>query len=195
VKILYTREEVFYSHRGRHPMLMKMSMGADAEGALTGVDNDICIDGGAYHSFGLVTTYYAGQLLTGPVKLATYRFQSKRVYTNKPCCGPKRGHGSVQPRFASRPRSMSSPRSSASTPSRSAASNAMSAGERTVNGQLVPSCGLRECLDAVESASGWKQRHGKLGPSAAASAWPARCTSRARPTRSTRTRCRSRACS
>ena len=23
-----------------------------------------------------------------------------RVFTNKPACGPKRGHGSVQPRFA-----------------------------------------------------------------------------------------------
>ena len=26
--------------------------------------------------------------------------RARRFYTNKPCCGPKRGHGSVQPRFA-----------------------------------------------------------------------------------------------
>src|SRR5207237_9996484 len=60
----------------------------------------IFIDGGAYASFGLVTAYYAGQLLTGPYRFGTYRFDSTRVYTNKPPCGPKRGHGSVQPRFA-----------------------------------------------------------------------------------------------
>ena len=30
----------------------------------------------------------------------SYRFRARRLYTNKPCCGPKRGHGSVQPRFA-----------------------------------------------------------------------------------------------
>ena len=32
--------------------------------------------------------------------MPAYRFDSTRVFTNKPCCGPKRGHGSVQPRFA-----------------------------------------------------------------------------------------------
>ena len=61
VKILYTREEVFYAHRGRHPMDFKFKIAADAEGHITAVDNDIVIDGGAYHSFGLVTTYYAGR--------------------------------------------------------------------------------------------------------------------------------------
>ena len=32
VKILYTREEVFYAHRGRHPMEMRMKMAATADG-------------------------------------------------------------------------------------------------------------------------------------------------------------------
>ena len=32
--------------------------------------------------------------------MPAYRFDSTRVYTNRPACGPKRGHGSVQPRFA-----------------------------------------------------------------------------------------------
>src|SRR4029450_1920186 len=70
------------------------------EGKITGVDSKILIDGGAYSSFGLVTTYYAGQLLTGPNDIPNYRFNSTGVSTNKPPCGPKRGHGSVQPRFA-----------------------------------------------------------------------------------------------
>ncbi len=47
-----------------------------------------------------MTTYYSGQLLTAPYALPAYRFDSTRVFTNKPACGPKRGHGSVQPRFA-----------------------------------------------------------------------------------------------
>ncbi|MEJ2186503.1 MAG: molybdopterin-dependent oxidoreductase, partial [Gemmatimonadota bacterium] len=99
VKILYTREEVFYSHRGRHPMLMRMRLGATEDGRIESVDNHILLDGGAYASFGLVTTYYSGQLLTAPYAFGSYRFDSTRVYTNKPPCGPKRGHGSVQPRF------------------------------------------------------------------------------------------------
>src|SRR5438552_18171871 len=29
-----------------------------------------------------------------------YKFEGARVFTNKPPCGPKRGHGTPQPRFA-----------------------------------------------------------------------------------------------
>ncbi|HSJ14798.1 MAG TPA: molybdopterin cofactor-binding domain-containing protein, partial [Longimicrobiales bacterium] len=32
VKILYTREEVFYAHRGRHPMSMRYRLGSDRQG-------------------------------------------------------------------------------------------------------------------------------------------------------------------
>ena len=100
VKILYTREEVFYSHRGRHPFHMHYRTGATKDGKLSSIDAKILLDGGAYASFGLVTTYYSGQLLCAPYEMPAYRFDSTRVYTNKPACGPKRGHGSVQPRFA-----------------------------------------------------------------------------------------------
>ena len=100
VKMLWTREEVFYAHRGRHPMSLDYTTSATEDGKITGVDAKILIDGGSYSSFGLVTTYYSGQLLTGPYDFPSYRYDSTRVFTNKPPCGPKRGHGSVQPRFA-----------------------------------------------------------------------------------------------
>src|SRR5262249_24852098 len=51
VKILYTREEVFYAHRGRHPMRLRYRTGVRADGSLTGTDAVILIDGGAYSSF------------------------------------------------------------------------------------------------------------------------------------------------
>ncbi len=112
VKILYTREEVFYAHRGRHPFHMKYRTGVDAEGRLTAVDAEIVLDGGAYASFGLVTTYYSGQLLCAPYDMPAYRFNSVRAYTNKPACGPKRGRASP-----SRYSETSSPRRRAWTPS------------------------------------------------------------------------------
>ena len=40
----------------------------------------------------------------------------------------------------------------------------MKSGETTVNGMFVPSCGIEACLDAVETASGWKERYGKMAP-------------------------------
>jgi len=162
VKILYTREEVFYAHRGRHPMEMTMELAADAEGRLTAVDSDILIDGGAYHSFGMITTYYSGQLLTGPVNFDSYRFRSRRVYTNKPCCGPKRGHGSVQPRFAFECALDELAEALSLDPVEIRRRNAMKSGDTTVNGQHIPSTGLIQCLDAVSDASGWARRWGQL---------------------------------
>jgi len=165
VKILYTREEVFYAHRGRHPMDFDFRITADAEGRITSVDNDILIDGGAYHSFGMITTYYSGQLLPGPLRFDTYRFRSRRVYTNKPCCGPKRGHGSVQPRFPLETALDEVAAKLGIDPIDIRRRNAMAAdGEETVNGQFVPSCGILECLDKVEDASGWKERYDNLPP-------------------------------
>ena len=81
VKILLNREETFYTHRGRHPMEMSMTLAARQDGRLTALDSQIMIDGGAYTSFD-ETTYYAGQLLTAPTGYETYRFDSSRVFTN-----------------------------------------------------------------------------------------------------------------
>jgi 4-hydroxybenzoyl-CoA reductase alpha subunit len=162
VKFLLTREEVFYLHRGRHPMKLAYRTAADADGRLRGVDARILIDGGAYSSFGLVTTYYAGQLLGGPYHFPTYRFDSTRAFTNKPPCGPKRGHGSVQPRFAFEVQLDELAQRLAIDPIELRRRNFIGANVETVNGQRITSNGFLECLDAVERASGWKERRGRL---------------------------------
>ncbi len=156
VKILYTREEVFYAHRGRHPFLMRYRTGVDRDGRLRSVDARIVLDGGAYASFGLVTTYYSGQLLTAPYDMPAYRFDSVRVYTNKPACGPKRGHGSVQPRFAFEVQLDKLAERAGLDPFELRRRNFIGANTRTVNELRVTSNGFLECLDAVEAASEWK---------------------------------------
>ncbi len=163
VKILYTREEEFYAHRGRHPMHMHFKVGAKRDGQLTGVDARTVIDGGAYSSFGLVTTYYSGQLLTLPVFPPAYRFDSTRVFTNKPPCGPKRGHGSVQPRFAFEVSLDKIAVALGVDPIELRRKNAVGAHTSTINGLRVTSNGFAECLDRVEAASAWKARRAKLG--------------------------------
>ncbi|MBI2378423.1 MAG: molybdopterin-dependent oxidoreductase [Deltaproteobacteria bacterium] len=162
VKLLYTREEVFYAHRGRHPMHMRFSTAVDRDGRIKGVRSKILIDGGAYSSFGLVTTYYAGQLLTGPYAFETYAFDATRVYTNKPCCGPKRGHGSVQPRFAFEVQLDEVAERLGLDPIELRRRNFIGEHVTTVNGQRIGSNGFLACLDVAEKASGWKQRRGKL---------------------------------
>ena len=99
VKICLTREEVFYCHRGRHPVLMKFKTGVKKDGTITGLHLRTLIDGGAYGSYGVASTYYAGALQTTTYHIPRYRYEGCRTFTNKPPCGPKRGHGTPQPRF------------------------------------------------------------------------------------------------
>ena len=164
VKFLLTREETFYTHRGRHPMQMRFATGCDESGKITAVDSKILIDGGSYSSFGLVTTYYSGQLLCGPCHFPTYRFDSTRVFTNKPPCGPKRGHGSVQPRFALEIQLDRLAVKAGLDPIEFRRRNFQGENVQTINGQTVTSNGFLQCLDAVERASGWKDKRGRLPP-------------------------------
>jgi 4-hydroxybenzoyl-CoA reductase subunit alpha len=162
VKILYTREEVFYAHRGRHPFKMWYRTGATRNGEITSVDAKILLDGGAYASFGLVTAYYSGQLLTAPYRMPAYRFDSTRVYTNKPACGPKRGHGSVQPRFAFEVQLDKLAEALGLDPFELRRRNFIGEHTRTVNELRVTSNGFLECLDSVERQSDWRTKFRKL---------------------------------
>ena len=49
----------------------------------------------------MASTYYTGALQTVTYQHAgAIAFAACRAFTNKPPCGPKRGHGTPQPRFA-----------------------------------------------------------------------------------------------
>ena len=100
VKCTLTREEVFYCHRGRHPVLMKTKIGVSKDGRSKGLDFESHLDGGAFGSYGVATTFYTGALQTVTYEMENYHFRGARYFTNKAPCGPKRGHGTVQPRFA-----------------------------------------------------------------------------------------------
>src|SRR5581483_5685549 len=99
VKICLTREEVFYCHRGRHPVLMATKTGFKKDGTITAMHHRTFVDGGSYGGHGIASTFYTGALQTTTYKIPHYKFDGVRVFTNKAPCGPKRGHGTPQPRF------------------------------------------------------------------------------------------------
>ncbi|HEX8096463.1 MAG TPA: molybdopterin cofactor-binding domain-containing protein, partial [Pyrinomonadaceae bacterium] len=83
VKIALTREEVFYCHRGRHPVLMKVRTGVKKDGAITAMDFQSFLDGGAYGSYGVASTFYTGALQTVTYNVPRYKFRGLRAFTNK----------------------------------------------------------------------------------------------------------------
>ena len=78
VKIALEREEVFYTHRGRHPTRMWLKMGFKKDGSITAVDFKAWADGGAYASYGVVTSYYLGVFMPLPYTCLLYTSPSPR---------------------------------------------------------------------------------------------------------------------
>lgn len=162
VKITLTREEVFFAHRGRHPVKMKIRTGVKSDGSITACHLQTWLDGGAYGSYGVASTYYTGALTTVTYKIPAYKFDGIRVFTNKPPCGPKRGHGTTQPRFAFECHLDKIADALGFDAADYRKQIAVDPYSTTVNGLRVTSCGLRECLDAASSRTGYSAKRGKL---------------------------------
>ena len=159
VKITCTREEVFLIHRGRHPVKMWIKTGVKKDGTLTAMHFRSFLDGGAYGSYGIATTYYTGALQTVTYKLPCYKFEGMRLFTNKPPCGPKRGHGTTQPRYAVEVHLDKIAHDLDIDPVELRRRNLIEPDTRTINGLRVTSCALGECLDAVVERSRWNEFH------------------------------------
>ena len=163
VKILFDREEVFYSNHGRHPTKTKMALGVDSEGKITALDLNAQIDGGAWGSFGVVTTYYNGVLSMGPYHIPNFRYAGRRLYTNKPPCGAMRGHGAVNSRFAMEILVDELAEKMKADPCDFRLKNLLRSNTTTTNGFRITSNGTRECIERTRKASGWDRKRGRLG--------------------------------
>ncbi|HEY6203105.1 MAG TPA: molybdopterin cofactor-binding domain-containing protein [Candidatus Limnocylindria bacterium] len=155
VKFTLDREEVFYAHRGRHPVKMHLRTGVKQDGEITAVHFQSYLDGGAYASYGIATTYYTGALMTVTYRIPAYKFDGVRVYTNKPPCGPKRGHGTTQPRYAFECQLDKIATELGFDPIEYRLRVLQPANSRTVNDLRITTMGLGECLAAVRKATGW----------------------------------------
>jgi 4-hydroxybenzoyl-CoA reductase subunit alpha len=162
VKITLDREEVFYCHRGRHPVLMRLKTGVTRGGAITAQRLETALDGGAYGSYGVASTYYTGALQTVTYELPAYRFDGVRTFTNKPPCGPKRGHGTPQPRFGFEVHLDKIAVALGKNPADLRLGMLAEPGSTTANWLRIGSMGLRQCLEAVVAGSGFRERWSRL---------------------------------
>ncbi len=163
VKITYTREEVFWAHRGRPRTIVDLKTGVTRDGKITAVAAKVIQDGGAYCSYGVVTILYAGALLGGALyQIPNFQYDGYRVLTNKPACGAMRGHGTVNVRFAFEAQLDEAAQRIGMDPVEIRRRNLLVPPCVTVNGLRVGSYGLPECIARVAERSGWSERKGKL---------------------------------
>src|SRR5271169_2494778 len=162
VKITYTREEVFWAHRGRPRTIVDLKTGVKNNGRITAVRARVVQDGGAYCSYGVVTILYSGALLGALYDIPNIQYDGYRVLTNKPACGAMRGHGTVNVRFAFETQLDELATKIGMDPAEIRQRNLLKPPCITVNGLRVQSYGLPECIEKTVERSGWKKRRGKL---------------------------------
>lgn len=162
VKITYTREEVFWAHRGRPRTIVDLKTGVKSDGRITAVKARVVQDGGAYCSYGVVTILYSGALLGALYDIPNIQYDGYRVLTNKPACGAMRGHGTVNVRFAFESQLDELAAKIGMDPADIRERNLLKPPCVTINGLRVQSYGLPECIEKIVGRSGWKARKGKL---------------------------------
>src|SRR5207248_9371766 len=104
-----------------------------------------------------------GTLQTVTYEIPAYKFEGVRVFTNKPLCGPKRGHGTPQPRFALELHLDKLAQDLGMDPVELKRRNFVKPFTRAVNWLRITTCGLEECTQKVLAASGYATRGRRRG--------------------------------
>jgi 4-hydroxybenzoyl-CoA reductase alpha subunit len=165
VKVRFDREDVFLTNHGRHPTQNDVRIALDGDGRILAYDIDAVIDGGAWSSFGTVTTYYNGVLAMGPYRVPNFRYRGRRVYTNKPPSGAMRAHGGTNIRYSVEVGLDELAEKAGLDPFDLRERNALPPHSTTVNELRITSTSFRKCLAAARERSGWdaKFRRGPFG--------------------------------
>ncbi|NSX56749.1 molybdopterin-dependent oxidoreductase [Parasulfitobacter algicola] len=100
VRICYSRAESMQSSTKRHPSDIRLKIGADAEGRITGFDFYGEFDTGAYASWGPTVANRVPVHASGPYAISNYRAEAKGIYTHNPPAGAFRGFGVPQSAIA-----------------------------------------------------------------------------------------------
>jgi len=168
-----SRQEEFVSSRTRHPMRIRVKMGADKEGRLHALEMEALSNTGAYGSHALTVLSNAGSK-TLPLynKAANVRFFGKALYTNLPVGGAYRGYGATQGYF---PLEMAMDMLAEQThldPIEIRQRNHIRSGEtspifeklgegREGVAFTIRSCELERCIEIGRERIGWHEKRGK----------------------------------
>jgi aldehyde oxidoreductase len=100
VRYIPSLTESMWMTTKRHPFRMKVRLGCDANGRLTGYVNDMLVENGAYMSIGPEIVSRGLGMLSGGYHIPDVFAEAKLVYTNNAWGGAARGAGPPQVNFA-----------------------------------------------------------------------------------------------
>lgn len=154
-----TRKESMIAHTKRHPAIIHHKTGVKSNGKLMASEVQIVLDGGAYASLGVLVIVRATFHANGPYDIPNVKNDGYKVYTNNTYTGSFRGFGAPQAIFAAEAQMDEIAKKLNMDPLDLRLMNMLRPGARTSTGQLMDdSCGLPECVDAVVSASDYREK-------------------------------------
>jgi CO/xanthine dehydrogenase Mo-binding subunit len=146
----------------RHPAVIRVRLGARADGTLLAKEVECWADTGAYADCGPGVAQKMGFAAPGPYRIPHVSVESRCVYTNLPPNGAFRGYGQMQTVWASeRAMDILAERLGAD-PLELRLQNLLQEGDRYATGEELHDVRFAECLEAAADAIGWHEsRQGK----------------------------------
>jgi CO/xanthine dehydrogenase Mo-binding subunit len=173
VKIAFERIEEFIASPTREPCVIHLRTAADHQGRLLAREARVVIDNGAYVSWGSTTPYVMLSTTAGLYRVPAVRFDTTIVYTNNPFSGSMRGYGNLESTFAIEAQMDDLADRLGLDRLEIRRRNATRAGDVNPQGNIITSCAMTECLDAVgremrkpvarAPRPGWKRGVGYAG--------------------------------
>ncbi len=173
VVMKYTRAEEFVAARTRHPMRVRVVLGAKRDGRIHAIEMDVLSNTGAYGTHSLTVLSNVGSKTLPLYNKAPHLwFHGKAVYTNLPVAGAYRGYGATQGYFALEVAVDELAEKLGMDPLELRLKNHIRAGEtspifekigegREGKAQIVKSCALEECIREGAERIGWREKRGK----------------------------------
>ena len=149
VAMVFSRRDDMIGGRTRLAMRIHMRLGATAEGELIAKETTLWADNGAYSAHGPSVTMAAAIRMDNLYRFSAVKARAQLVYTNNMPSECFRGFGNPQSAFAQEQLIDELARRLGLDPVELRRSNATRAGDTTVHGWQVGSCGFDDCLDAI----------------------------------------------
>jgi 4-hydroxybenzoyl-CoA reductase alpha subunit len=162
VKLVLTREEVFYGSRTRHPIEFEIETAFKKDGTMLAKRCKHRLNGGAYGGSGMPATSLSLIWANLPYKIPNVDMEAERYYTNAPVAGAMRGYGSCQVHFANDVHMDEVAEALNIDPVELRRKNAMTPNTIGPTGLSITSCAFTQTLDEAEKAIKWHERKGKL---------------------------------
>jgi CO/xanthine dehydrogenase Mo-binding subunit len=161
VKLVLQRDEEWQT-LNRHPAMVRVKLGARADGTLLAKEISCYADTGAYADCGPGVAQKMGFAAPGPYRIPNVSVDAHCVYTNLPPNGAFRGYGQMQSTWASERAMDVLAERLGLDPLELRLKNLLREGDRYCTGETMHDVHYAECLRAAAEAIGWREdRRGK----------------------------------